>query len=67
MNQADGEINREMPPGETYEAKLEKLQSIVSRLDSSETPISRVAEDVKIGARLIKELEKILKSLRYIS
>ena len=41
----------------TYEQKVEKLDEILSRLDNSETPIDKLAEDVKLGARLIKELD----------
>ena len=45
----------------TYEQKVEKLDEILTRLDNSETPIDKLAEDVKLGARLIKELDKKLK------
>ena len=45
----------------SYEQKVEKLDTILSRLDNSETPIDKLAEDVKLGARLIKELDKKLK------
>jgi len=31
--------------------------------DNSETPIDKLAEDVKLGARLIKELDKKLKQV----
>lgn len=34
-----------------------------NRLDNSETPIDRLAEDVKLGARLIKELNTKLKQV----
>ena len=37
----------------SYEQKVEKLDTILSRLDNSETPIDKLAEDVKLGARLI--------------
>ena len=47
----------------TYEQKVEKLDEILTRLDNSETPIDKLAEDVKLGARLIKELEKKLKQV----
>ena len=47
----------------TYEKKVEKLDEILSRLDNSETPIDKLAEDVKLGARLIKELDKKLKQV----
>jgi len=42
----------------TYEQKVEKLDEILTRLDNSETPIDKLAEDVKLGARLIKKLNK---------
>lgn len=47
----------------TYEQKVEKLDEILTRLDNSETPIDKLAEDVKLGARLIKELNKKLKQV----
>ena len=47
----------------TYEQKVEKLDEILNRLDNSETPIDKLAEDVKLGARLIKELDKKLKQV----
>ena len=47
----------------TYEQKVEKLDEILARLDNSETPIDKLAEDVKQGARLIKELDKKLKQV----
>jgi exodeoxyribonuclease VII small subunit len=45
----------------TYEQKVQRLDEILTRLDNSETPIDRLAEDVKYGARLIKELDQKLK------
>lgn len=47
----------------TYEQKVEKLDKILTRLDNSETPIDKLAEDVKLGARLIKALDKKLKQV----
>ena len=47
----------------TYEQKVEKLDEILTRLDNSETPIDKLAEDVKVGARLIKELDNKLKQV----
>lgn len=47
----------------TYEQKAEKLDEILKRLDNSETPIDKLAEDVKLGTRLIKELDKKLKQV----
>ncbi len=32
----------------TYEQKVEKLDEILNRLDNSETPIDKLAEDVKL-------------------
>jgi len=46
----------------TYEQKVEKLDEILTGLDNSETPIDKLAEDVKQGARLIKELGKKLQT-----
>ena len=47
----------------SYEHKVEKLDEILTRLDNSETPIDKLAEDVKQGARIIKELDKKLKQV----
>jgi exodeoxyribonuclease VII small subunit len=47
----------------SYEKKVEKLDEILSRLDNSETPIDKLAEDVKLGACLIKELDMKLKQV----
>ena len=47
----------------TYEQKVAKLDEILTRLDNSETPIDKLAEDVKLGARLIKALDKKLKQV----
>ena len=47
----------------TYEQKVEKLDELLTRLDNSETPIDKLAEDVKLGARLIKELDRKLKQV----
>ena len=47
----------------TYEQKVDKLDKILKRLDNSETPIDKLAEDVKLGASLIKELDKKLKEV----
>ena len=35
----------------------------LKRLDNSETPIDKLAEDVKLGASLIKDLDKKLKEV----
>ncbi|MCK5232790.1 MAG: exodeoxyribonuclease VII small subunit [Desulfobulbaceae bacterium] len=47
----------------TYEQKVVKLDEILKRLDNSATPIDKLAEDVKMGAALIKGLERKLKSV----
>ena len=47
----------------TYEQKVDKLDEILKRLDDSETPIDKLAEDVKLGASLIKDLDKKLKEV----
>jgi exodeoxyribonuclease VII small subunit len=47
----------------SYEQKSEKLDEILNRLDRSETPIDELAEDVKLGAKLIKELDKKLRKV----
>ena len=36
----------------TYEQKVEKLDNLLTRLDNSETPIDKLAEDVKLGGRI---------------
>ncbi|BCS51768.1 exodeoxyribonuclease VII small subunit [Geobacter sp. SVR] len=47
----------------TYEQKVARLDEILTRLDNSETPIDKLAEDVKEGARLIRELDMKLKQV----
>ncbi len=47
----------------TYEQKVENLDAILKKLDNSETPIDKLAEDVKLGTRLIKELGEKLKQV----
>jgi exodeoxyribonuclease VII small subunit len=47
----------------TYEEKVSELETILRRLDDAETPIDTLAEDVKRGAKLIKELDHKLKSV----
>jgi exodeoxyribonuclease VII small subunit len=47
----------------SYEQKVAKLDEILIRLDNSETPIDKLALDVKEGARLIKELDQKLKQV----
>jgi exodeoxyribonuclease VII small subunit len=38
-------------------------RDLTTRLDNSETPIDKLSEDVKLGAKLIKELSKKLKQV----
>ena len=47
----------------TYEEKVEELEAILRRLDDAETPIDTLAEDVKKGASLIKELDHKLRDV----
>ena len=47
----------------TCEQKVTRLYEILTRLDNSATPIDKLAEDVKIGARLIKEFDTKLKQV----
>ncbi|MEE9279559.1 MAG: exodeoxyribonuclease VII small subunit [Myxococcota bacterium] len=48
---------------QTYEEKVEQLEQILERLDDSETPIDELAEDVKRGAALIRELDGKLREV----
>jgi len=41
---------------QTYEAKFTRLETILKRLDNSQTPIDELAADVKEGAALILAL-----------
>ena len=50
-------MNDESKSDETYEEKTEKLNEILARLDDPDTPIDTLADDVKNGTKLIKELE----------
>ena len=56
-------MNDEPKPDETYEEKTEKLNQILARLDDPDTPIDTLAEDVKNGTKLIKELEAKLRQV----
>jgi|GEM_PF-610782 len=51
------------PPGGTYEQKVKELDDILRKLDESEIPIDELGEKVKIGAQLIIELQRQLKSV----
>lgn len=48
---------------ETYEEKTGKLNKILARLDDPDTPIDTLADDVKQGTKLIKELEAKLREV----
>ncbi len=50
-------------PELTYEQKVQRLDEILMRLDNSATPIDELASDVKMGARLIRELDQKLRSV----
>lgn len=47
----------------TYEQKIAELGGILQSLESSETPIDKLSEDVKRGAALIKDLNQKLKQV----
>ena len=47
----------------SYEEKVEELEGILRRLDDAETPIDTLAQDVKKGASLIKELDHKLREV----
>jgi exodeoxyribonuclease VII small subunit len=63
MTEEDKPYGQENIQNLTYEQKVEKLDELLTRLDNSETPIDKLAEDVKLGARLIKDLDKKLKQV----
>jgi len=44
----------------TYEEKDERLHEILQRLDRSETPIDKIAEDAREAAALIKSMNETL-------
>ncbi|MCF7920379.1 MAG: exodeoxyribonuclease VII small subunit [Candidatus Cloacimonetes bacterium] len=46
-----------------YEEKFQELQKIIDSLDRQETPIDELAEKVKRGAALIRELNKKLNAV----
>ncbi len=48
---------------QSYEEKVEQLERILERLDDSRTPIDELAEDVKLGATLIRELDRKLREV----
>jgi exodeoxyribonuclease VII small subunit len=47
----------------SYEAKFTRLESILKRLDNSQTPIDELARDVKEGTTLILELNAKLREV----
>jgi exodeoxyribonuclease VII small subunit len=47
----------------TYEQKVKHLDAILKRLDNAETPIDKLAEDVKLGTKLIRDLGEKLKQV----
>jgi exodeoxyribonuclease VII small subunit len=47
----------------SYEARAEQLERILSRLDDSATPIDELAQDVKQGALLIRQLDEKLREV----
>ena len=47
----------------TYEQKFSRLESILKRLDDSQTPIDELAADVKEGTALILELNAKLREV----
>jgi exodeoxyribonuclease VII small subunit len=46
--------------GASYDGKMKRLEAILGRLDNSETSIDELAQDVKEGVQLIKELNQKL-------
>ena len=63
MTEAPAPYNQENIDSLTYEQKVEKLDELLTRLDNPETPSDKLAEDLKLGARLIKDLDKKLKQV----
>jgi len=63
MSEAPGNYGQRDMDNLTYEQKMEMLDEILTRLDNSETPIDKLAEDVKLGTRLIKDMGKKLKQV----
>ena len=47
----------------SYEEKVAELEDILRRLDDADTPIDTLANDVKQGALLIKELDHKLRDV----
>ena len=53
----------EKTDSKTYEQKFSRLESILKRLDDSQTPIDELAADVKEGTSLILELNAKLREV----
>ncbi len=47
----------------SYEQKVTALEAILKRLDDGSTPIDQLADDVKKGAKLIKDLDTKLREV----
>lgn len=47
---------------ETYEAKEQRLDDILGRLDNAETPMDKLAEEASEAAELIKSMQATLKA-----
>jgi len=48
----------------TYEEKDKRLNEILQRLDQSETPIDKIADDAREAAALIKSMSETLVKAR---
>ena len=48
----------------TYEEKDQRLHEILQRLDRSETPIDKIADDAREAAALIKSMNETLVKAR---
>lgn len=63
MTEAPGNCEPKNIDNLTYEQKVGMLDELLTRLDNSETPIDQLAEDVKLGTQLIKDLGRKLKQV----
>ncbi|MGX7051992.1 exodeoxyribonuclease VII small subunit [Leuconostoc palmae] len=50
-----------MSESQTFEEKLEKLETIVSELEKGNRPLESALNDFKDGVSLVKDLQKTLK------
>jgi exodeoxyribonuclease VII small subunit len=48
----------------TYEEKDKRLHEILQRLDRSETPVDKIADDAREAAALIKSMNEALRKAR---